>query len=171
MEATLNIPAPELRASILVFLFKISKPIYRFSFKHFTRPWATTRAELARFKENSLGRHLFIFLNSHGFEVESKLESHDVGHVLLGYDTDVVSEIGMQFFYLGSGKKSVYSLLTTLLGYLIVPEYYKTFHQAFQRGKTALNFQHWNFEHLLGENINTLRAQIFNQQEENNLYI
>lgn len=171
MEATLNIPAPELRAKLLVSLFEFSKPIYRATFKRYTKAWKTSKSDLATFEENSLGQDLFQFLSAHNFEVEAKLESHDVGHVLLAYDTDVVSEICMQFFYLGSGKKSVYSLLTTLLGFLIVPEYYKDFQEAFKRGRTAINFQSWDFEHLLSENINTLRAQIFNKKATNILYI
>lgn len=171
MEAAINIPALALRAQLLVYLFEFSKPIYRFSFKYFAKPWRTTKSDLAQFKAPSLGYHLYQFLNTHEFEVEAKLESHDVGHVLLGYDTDVVNEICMQFFYLGSGKKSIYSLLTTVLGYLIVPEYFKVFNQAYRRGKTAVNFQYWDFEHLLAEDLSTLRAQLFNQQGTNILYI
>ena len=171
MEKIANLPIPALRARLLVLLFEVSKPMYKATFKVFTKAWRTQREDLAKFETASLGGQLYLFLTSHNFQVEPKLESHDVGHVLLGYDTDVVSEISMQFFYLGSGKKSLYSLLTTILGYLIVPEYYPLFHQAFRRGKTAINFQDWDFEHLLSENINTLRAQIFKQNTKNILYI
>ncbi len=162
MEITIQkLPAYELRSQFLVLLFEISKPIYRFIFKSNTKAWTKQLKDLKNLTPNSLGNDLYIFLSNHGFNIEAKLESHDVGHVLLGYDTDVVQEVCMQFFYLGSGKKSVYSLLTVILGYLILPEYYSFFNTAFKRGKTAINFQKWDFEHLLKEPTSTLQAQIF----------
>lgn len=172
MEITIQkLPAYQLRSKFLVFLFEISKPVYKFLFKQKTKAWKTTLSDLAKMQANTLGNDLYIFLTEHGFNIESKLESHDVGHVLLQYPTDVMNEISMQFFYLASGKKSIYTYLTTILGLAILPESYNSFYIAFQHGKTAINFQSWNFEHLLKENTATLRAQIFNQEKENSLFI
>ena len=168
---TLQLPALALRENILVFLFEISKPIYRKLFKAKQKAWRTQCKDLAQFEEGSLGKDLYYFLSKNNFEIEPKLESHDVGHVLLGYETDVKNEICMQFFYLGSGKKSVYSLLTTVLGYLFLPEVYKDYHKAFRYGKTAINFQDWDFEFLLKEPTKTLQAQIFSKNIDSELFI
>lgn len=168
---TIQLPAQALRENLLIKLFEISKPIYRSLFKSKQKAWRTQRKDLAKFEEGSLGKDLYCFLSKHHFEVEPKLESHDVGHVLLGYETDVKNEICMQFFYLGSGKKSVYSLLTTVLGYLILPEAYKDFNKAYRNGKNAINFQDWDFEYLLNEPTKTLQAQIFSKKTNSELFI
>ncbi|MCD8528524.1 MAG: hypothetical protein LRY27_00735 [Chitinophagales bacterium] len=87
-------------------------------------------------------------------------------HVLLQYPLDVVSEVAMQFFCFASGKKSVYNKLTMLLGLLVLPEYFNEFVRAYMRGLYAYNFHHWDFEHLLKENTQTLRQQIFKQKTD-----
>lgn len=160
-----------LRAHLLVFLFEKTKPIYRSIFKRNSVAWKTTRKDLLRFPYGTLGRSLGEFLLQNDFEVEPKLESHDVSHVLLNYSTDVVSEICLQYFYLGSGKKSLYSFGTVLLGGLMMPEYFNYFLIAFKRGRTALNFSKWNFEHLLKEKTDNLRKLIFKKQSNNKLFI
>jgi len=172
MEITIQkLPALQLRSKFLVLLFEISKPIYRFIFKSNTKAWSKQLKDLEKLPNHSLGKDLYHFLSKHGFNIEAKLESHDVGHVLLGYPTDVVNEVCMQFFYLGSGKKSIYSILTVMLGYLILPEYYEQFNKAYKRGMTAINFQKWDFEHLLNEKTSTLQAQIFQLNQPQNLIL
>lgn len=164
-------PAYSLREQFLIFLFEISKSPYRFVFKHHATAWKVTRSQLANYPQQTLGNDLYHFLKEHDFEVEPKLESHDVGHVLLQYDTDVVSEICMQFCYLGSGKKSIYSLLTSILAIAILPEHLSLYWTAYKRGKKMLNFQDWDFEHLLREKTNTLRNIIQKKQQENTLIV
>lgn len=172
MEITIQkLPAYELRSKFLVTLFEISKPIYKFLFKQNTKAWSTNMNDLEKMPSNTLGNDLYHFLNQHGFDIEAKLESHDVGHVLLQYPTDVMNEVSMQYFYFASGKKSFYTAFTILLGTIVLPESYAQFIRAYHHGKTAINFQHWNFEHLLKEKTSTLQAQIFNQQQENSLFI
>lgn len=171
MEYILKLPAKGLRERVLIALFEISKPLYRAVFKHRAQAWQTRIQDIECLPPNTLGKQLHDFLHAHDFGIEPKLESHDVGHVLLGYDTHVSDEVCMQFFYLGSGKKSIYSLLTTVLGFFILPEHHQEFQQAYRRGQKAVNFQYWDFEHLLHEDVETLKSQIFQEKKENLLHI
>lgn len=171
MYISTHLPLSSLRASFLVQLFKWSKCPYKLLFKLHKKQWQTKLEDLARMDEGSLGKDLYLFLIQHEFKIESKLESHEVSHVLLEYSTDVVAEISMQFFYLGNQKPSLYTKFTYLLGSLSMPEYYSLYQQAFRRGQTAAPLHLWHFEHLLSEKTSSLRALIFNQKQTNILYI
>lgn len=157
-------PVFALRSKLLIFLFNISKPIYRAVFKFSDKAWTVNLNDLSKKAPGTLGKDLYNFLTQHGFSIEPKLESHDVGHVLLGYDTDVIDEVCMQYFYLGSGKRSIYSVLTVFLGFFILHECHQLFFRAYLRGKKAVNFQYWDFEHLLNEPTSVIQKMIFNRK-------
>lgn len=171
MEQSILLTKKALRESLLVQLFEISKPIYRMLFKRKTKAWRYKRKDLEQFEENTLGKKLYYFLTENNFEIEEKLENHDIGHVLLGYELNVRDEICMQFFFLSSGKRSAYCLFTIVLGTIILPEYYSYYHTAYQRGKNVINFHKWKFEYLLHENVHELRSLIFKENTKNPLYI
>lgn len=163
--------APTWRAALLVQLFEWSKEPYRFFYKRNKKAWPLSIEKLGTFPAGTLGKDLHQFLKENHFNLEPKLENHDVMHILLQYPLDVVSEVAMQFFCFASGKKSTYNKLTMLLGLLFLPEYFNEFVKAYLRGLHAYNFHHWDFEHLLNENTNTLRALIFKQKTHNNFII
>lgn len=171
MEYSIILPQKALRESLLIRLFELSKPVYRALFKRKTQAWRLKRKDLQKFEEYSLGKELYYFLEKNNFEIEEKLEKHDIGHVLLGYELIVEDEISMQFFFLSSGKRSIYCIFTIILGSLILPEYYLKYQKAYKRGKLAINFHKWKFEYLLHENINELRSLIFKEITKNPLYI
>lgn len=167
----INQQKPTWRAGILVHLFEISKEPYRFLFKQKKQAWHYTVEELSHFPQGTLGNDLSYFLSTNQFFLEPKLENHDVMHVILQYPLDVVSEVSMQFFCFASGKQSIYNKLTMLLGFLFLPEYFNDFVRAYLKGLHAINFHHWDFEHLLNEKTSTLRAQIFKQEINDSIII
>lgn len=171
MDYSISLPQRALRESLLIQLFEISKPIYRELFKRKQRAWKVEKIELFKYPEHSLGKELYYFLSKNNFELEKKLENHDVLHVILGFELSVQDEICMQYFCLSSGKRSLYCLFTILLGTLVLPEYYTQYHDAYNRGKLAVNFHNWKFEYLLHENRNELRSLIFKQATNNPLFI
>ncbi|MGB1247284.1 MAG: Coq4 family protein [Chitinophagales bacterium] len=160
-----------IRAKWLVNLFEWSKIPYKFFCKQHVEVWSADKKSMQQMPIGTLGRSVGDFLARKGFELEPKLESHDICHVLLDYDTDVVSEIAMQYFLLASGKKSIYALGTCLIGFCIIPEYADLYFKAYVSGRDAKDFSQWNFEYLLQEDIDTLRSLIFSQPNENKLYI
>ena len=101
------------------------------------------------------------FTEKEGFELLSKLEDHDVLHVLLNYKTTIEGEVKMQFFLLGNRKRSLYSLFTAIIGSILVPERFSAFLNEFRKGQRCINISNWDFEHLLCEPIYLLQKQIF----------
>ena len=77
-------------------LYYFSRDIYRNNFKK-NLAWRFQKADLLNFPRLSLGFDLGNFLKQNNFEVEKKLENHDIFHVLTGIDTAVFEEIGLQY--------------------------------------------------------------------------
>lgn len=145
-----------MRTVILESLYELSKQPYQRYLKK-NESWKITINELIRFPENSLGFHLGCFLLKHSFEMQPKLESHDVFHVLTGTGTSVPEEISMQFYLLGNGKRSLYLFIVILLGALLYPDYHHLFIRTFRRGRKALPFHHLDFSKMLNQSV--LRLQ------------
>lgn len=102
-----------------------------------------------RFEENSLGFHLGCFLLKHNFQIQEKLEDHDAIHILTNTGVTVVEEIGMQYYLLGNGKKSLYLYMVVLSGTLFYPTKFKYFLSEYKRGKQALEFHYLDFYKML----------------------
>ncbi|MEO9894336.1 MAG: hypothetical protein ABJF52_17540, partial [Aurantibacter sp.] len=95
-----------MRAIILELLYKWSLAPYQ-NLKSNTA-WDVTIADLQKFPDESLGQQLGAFLTRNNFNLQDKLESHDVFHVLTNTGISVPEEISMQFYLMGNGKRSAY---------------------------------------------------------------
>ena len=150
-----------------------SKPWYAKYFKKKTTPWPITIQQLNEYPSGTLGNALGQFLDAENLQMIPKFEDHDIMHILMNYKTTVVDEIRMQFFLLGNGKRSFYMLGSILLGTLLYFRYWKTFVQEFKIGKSCLPCHHWNYKHLLHEQVSLLRNLIYKNDlgEEAPLFI
>lgn len=137
-------------------LYEWSKKPYSKYFKK-NKPWPITVGALLQMEEQSLGFHLGCFLLQHNFEMQPKLEDHDVTHVLTGTRVMVADEIGMQYLLFGNGKLSLYLLLVIITGTLCYPEKIECFVQQYFRGKKAHRFYDIHFEQLLHMPLTTLQ--------------
>ncbi|WP_430907022.1 Coq4 family protein [Maribacter sp. 2-571] len=146
-----------MRAFILEALYEWSKAPYQKYFKG-DAAWQLTANDLLRYPEQSLGFHLGCFLLKHHFEIQPKLESHDVFHVLTGTGTSVPEEVSMQYYLWGNGKRSAYLVAVVVLGTLLYPDEIKRFIRAFRKGKRALPFHQLHFFKLLGQPINSIKT-------------
>ena len=146
-----------MRAIILETLYEWSKIPYQKYFKK-NDAWEVSLSDLVQYPEYSLGFHLASFLLKHSFEIQPKLESHDVFHVLTGTGISVPEEVSMQFFLLGNGKRSIYLFMVVLLGTLLYPDYLKRFLTAFRKGRKADAFHHLDFSKLLYQPINRIQT-------------
>lgn len=63
--------------------------------------------ELQQFKRNTLGKDLALFLVKNNFKLESKLEKHDIYHILTYYPTTVIGKICLSSFNI---EKKLYIL-------------------------------------------------------------
>ena len=151
---------PSVRAWLLKKLVNLTSPLYAKFTRASTQAWDYTPKELLKMPAGTLGRRLGAFLTMHSLSLIPKFEEHDVFHVLLAYETNVVDEIKMQCCLLGSRKRSLYVLGTVGLGLVLYPEYIKVFYKAYKRGRFLLPFWKWDFRYLLKENLTDLQALI-----------
>lgn len=123
-------------------------------------PWNVKPDELIGYDEQSLGYHYGNFILKNNFQMQSKLEDHDVFHVLTNIGTTVSEEIAMQHFLLGNGKKSLYLVLVILSGTAFYPTHYKHFYECYQKGKKAHRLYDLEFQKLLSQPISVLKQTL-----------
>jgi ubiquinone biosynthesis protein Coq4 len=146
-----------MRDLIIEKMYEWSKKPYQKFFKK-NDPWNVTAKELIQYPQESLGFHMGCFLLKYNFEIQPKLEDHDVIHVLTNTGVSVIEEIGMQYYLWGNGKKSAYLYMVITIGTLFYPTRLKTFTNYYNRGKAAHHFHNLAFEkmlHLPIQNIQT----------------
>ena len=137
-----------MKAYLFEKLYDWSKKPYQKFFKK-NNPWKIISKDLLLYPPHSLGFHVGCFLQKNNFELEPKLEEHDVFHVLTNTGVSVPEEIGMQFYLLGNGKKSLYLAIVIGIGSLFYYTHLKTFYRFYQRGRKAHRFFDLEFEKML----------------------
>ncbi len=145
-----------MRDIILESLYEWSKKPYQKWMKQ-ASAWNIPLKELLQYPASSLGFHLGCFLVKHHFEIQPKLEDHDVFHVLTGTGISVPEEVSMQYYLLGNGKRSLYLFSVILIGTLLYPDYLGLFLKAYQKGRRALKFYHLNYKKLLHQPLQRLQ--------------
>jgi hypothetical protein len=149
------------REKLLLTFLETIMPLHTKYFRASRVPWGYSTSDLLMHPPNTLAGQLGLFLSKHHLEPVPKAERHDCFHVLLGFKTDVASEASMQWFLIGSGKKSIFTFGTALLSLLILPEHFKQYFTAYRKGTCAIDISDWDFKSLLFENTKTLRTVIF----------
>jgi ubiquinone biosynthesis protein Coq4 len=137
-------------------MYEITKKPYQKWLKK-NQPWNIDIPELINYPEDSLGFHLGNFLVANNFEMQPKLEDHDIIHVLTNTGVTVEEEIGMQFYLLGNGKRSLYLYMVIASGTLFYPYHFRQFLDYYQRGKKAHHFHDLQFLRMLSQPIATIR--------------
>jgi Coenzyme Q (ubiquinone) biosynthesis protein Coq4 len=145
-----------MRDFIIEKLYELSMIPYQ-KFLKKTKPWNINQEELLKFKEGTLGFHLSCFLAKHHFEIQPKLESHDVFHVLTGTGVTVQEEIGMQYYLFGNGKRSLYLFMVSSIGALFYPDQINYFIKRYKEGKETQPFHHLDYSQLLSTPLKTLK--------------
>jgi len=152
----------KIRETLLVLLYDKSKTIYANHFKK-APAWNEDKASLLAYPKESLGFALGKFLDKNHFTMEPKLESHDVFHTIIGFDTKIEDELAMQYFLMGNGKRSLYMFMVLIPGSFLFPEQWSYFKKSFQKGKQTPPFWHWNFYKLLNTSLEEIQQILFNQ--------
>ena len=129
-------------------MYEISKKPYQKFFKK-GKAWDVEINQLIQLPNDSLGFHLGCFLVKYNFEIQPKLEDHDIIHVLTNTGISVVEEIGMQYYLYGNGKRSLYLMMVIISGTLFYPTRFSYFKQQYKRGKTAHEFYGLDFLNML----------------------
>ena len=137
-------------------MYELSKKPYQKLIKK-GKAWEINIPELIQLPADSLGFHLGCFLLKYNFEIQPKLEDHDVIHVLTNTGISVVEEIGMQYYLFGNGKRSLYLLLVILSGTLFYPTKLSYFKNEFSKGKQAHPFYNLDFLNMLSLPLVTIQ--------------
>lgn len=129
-------------------MYEVTKKPYQKFFKKGI-PWKETPQDLVKYNQGTLGFHLGCFLLKYNFEMQPKLEDHDVIHVLTNTQVAVTDEIAMQYFLLGNGKKSAYLFMVISIGTIFYPTHFKHFIHNYKRGKNAHQIYDLDFYKML----------------------
>ena len=143
-------------------MYELSKKPYQKFFKK-GKAWDVKVNQLIQLPNDSLGFHLGCFLLKYNFEIQPKLEDHDIIHVLTNTGISVVDEIGMQYYLYGNGKRSLYLIMVIVSGTLFYPTRFSYFKQQYKRGKTAHEFYGLDFLNMLSFSLTHIQ-QTFNIQ-------
>ena len=146
-----------MRAVVLEILYEWSKMPYQKFIKK-SAPWPLALCDLMQYPKSSLGFHMACFLLKHNFEIQPKLEDHDVFHVLTDTGISVPEEISMQYYLWGNGKRSSYQVAVIALGTLLFPDYIKRFTLNYRKGKAAHSFHQLDFLKLLDQPLSTIKS-------------
>lgn len=141
-------------------MYEISKKPYQKFIKK-GKAWDVNVNQLIQLPSDSLGFHLGCFLLKYNFEIQPKLEDHDIIHVLTNTGISVVEEIGMQYYLYGNGKRSLYLIMVIASGTLFYPTRFSYFKQQYLRGKAAHEFYGLDFLNMLSVPLSNIQ-QTFN---------
>ena len=137
-------------------MYEWSRKPYQKYFKK-SIPWEIDKDKLLQYPKDSLGFGLGDFLNKNHFDMQPKLEDHDVIHVLTNTGISVADEIGMQYYLLGNGKKSLYLYVVILSGTPFYITQIKYFLQQYKKGKQALPFHYLDFSKMLSVPVESIQ--------------
>ena len=129
--------------------------------------WGMKREDMLQYPADTLGHELGLFLAREHLQPVDRVERHDAFHILLGFSTSLEDEAAMQFFLVGNGKISPFTLATAAFTALVMPDKWGRFSREFRRGRTALSIANWDFLHLLNEPFAEVKAVIFRQPVAN----
>lgn len=149
----------KLRSRLLVYLtHKMALPVLRIIRKPEIFPY--TVAQLKAFPDDTLGKDLVHFLEAKRLDLLPYYARHDIKHILLDYDTTDEGEACLQCFMLGNGHVSFPVVATVFYGIITMPEYWKKFRMAFQRGKRCAPISKWDWFGLLPVATVTLKQRL-----------
>lgn len=137
-------------------MYEWSKKPYQRFFKN-KEAWDIDKQQLLQYSEESLGYHLGQFLHKNNFDIQPKLEDHDIIHVLTNTGVSVRDEIGMQYYLFGNGKNSLYLYLVIFVGTLFYISHMKYFMNEYTKGNRAFAFHSLDYSKMLMIPISTIQ--------------
>jgi ubiquinone biosynthesis protein Coq4 len=150
------------RSWLLVYLtHKLALPILKLVRK--PEVFHYTRDELTQFPEATLGRALIDMLDKNELQLLTHYARHDMKHILLDYPTTDKGEVCLQAFMLGNGHLSFPVIVSVTFGVFLMPEHWKSFLEAYARGKAANEIHQWKWNEIVHQETASLKHKIFNR--------
>lgn len=132
---------------------------------HDMKPYEKKVAELHTLEEGTLGKDIAVCLENNKLRLVPGFESHDLKHVLLGFEMTPLDEIRMQAFMLGNGNISVPSVLIFIYGFLLLPNKWRQFYNDFKLGFASLPIKKWTIEEYAHLSTERLRQGLLGRRE------
>jgi hypothetical protein len=148
-----------LKDAFVAHMFKILSKPYLKVFKRKKIAWPLAKAELLLFEKDSLGYKIGDFLNKNGYEIEAKMEEHDVFHVLSDTPTQVLDEIRLKFYMYGNGKRSIFLGIVLLVGFVLYTSKVSKFKKSYRLGNASLPFHDLDFYDKLHVSYSDIKTQ------------
>lgn len=115
---------------------------------------------LRKLDKGTLGKEIADCLGNHKLTLVPNFESHDLKHVLLGYQMTAVDEIRMQAFMIGNGNYTIPSFAILIFGAILLPDLWLTFYYDYKKGKQSLPIAKWTIEKYAHRNLTELRSEL-----------
>ncbi|WP_341902561.1 hypothetical protein [Fluviicola taffensis] len=115
---------------------------------------------LRKLPEGTLGYDIAKCLDQNQLTLVPKYESHDMKHVLLGYEMTPLDEIRMQAFMLGNGNYSFPCFAILAFGIILLPDKWTSFYKDFKKGRTSEKIKTWTIEAYADLNTTELKELI-----------
>lgn len=112
---------------------------------------------LLNYPEESLGFAVAEFSLENHWRRFSAVEQKDIYHVLTRTGTSVADQIGLQFYLIGNGKRSINTLAIAFFGLLFYTHRFSFFLKQFKKGKKALLFHQLEFTKMLSLPLSKIR--------------
>lgn len=149
----------KIRSAVLVYLtHRMALPVLKMIRKPEVFPYS--KQQLQQFENGTLGKDLVNFIEEKELELLPYYVRHDIKHILLEYDTTDDGEVCLQSFMLGNGHISFPVMATVLYGFISMPEHWKKFRKAYNRGKKATAISNWQWVDILCIPTPLLRSKI-----------
>lgn len=122
--------------------------------------WKYPQEALYLMPEGSVGKELANYLEKMHFELIEGYESHDVKHILTGYEMETLGEIRMQFYLCGNGNRTFPALFTMAFGLCLIPEHLFTFWDDYDQGKKSRSLVHMDYESVMTDSLSAARQAL-----------
>ncbi len=150
----------KIRKQFLVYLaHEVALPYLKLVRKSYQFPYSLK--SLQHMPEGTVGRELYTFFFNNDLELMPYYEKHDIKHVVLGYPPTEEGEVSLQCFMLANRHYTVPTLFSVAVGIIIMPEKWRTFREAWIRGRRTSSLNHINWFELIPQPMQEVRAQIF----------
>jgi ubiquinone biosynthesis protein Coq4 len=155
----------KIRSAVLVFLtHSIALPILKIVRKPQVFPYS--KEQLLQMPNGTLGRELINMLATNNLQLLSYYAKHDIKHILLDYDTTDKGEVCLQCFMLGNGHISFPVFITVVFGFVTIPEHWKSFIEAYKKGRGSNSIESWKWFEILHEPVFDLQQRIQNKNTQ-----
>lgn len=148
----------KLRTAFLNSLVNNTATLYLNTFKASKPKWKYSLKDLRNFPVGSLGKELANFLDENKIDLIPKAENHDIFHWITGFDITAKDEIAMQYWLVGNGKLTPYTMGTCFIGMVVMPEFWKSYVKALKKGMKSTRISNWNFQNMLYTNADEIKA-------------